>query len=76
MPSGKTVSSDKAPLNAAGDAVLPIGCLTITEVQAPDGYKLDKTPVTVGLKAVDDRTRVLTYNVPTFRNTPVLEIFS
>lgn len=70
LPSGKTVSSDKAPLNAAGDAVLPIGCLTITEVQAPDGYKLDKTPVTVGLKAVDDRTRVLTYNVPTFRNTP------
>ena len=70
MPSGKTVSSDKAPLNAAGDAVLPIGCLTITEVEAPDGYKLDKTPVTVGLKAVDDTTRVLTYNVPTFKNTP------
>lgn len=70
LPSGKTVSSDKAPLNAAGDAVLPIGCLTITEVEAPDGYKLDKTPVTVGLKAVDDTTRVLTYNVPTFKNTP------
>lgn len=70
LPSGKTVSSDKAPLNAAGDAVLPIGCLTITEVEAPDGYKLDKTPVTVGLKAVNDTTRVLTYNVPTFKNTP------
>ena len=70
LPNGKTVSSDKAPLNAAGDAVLPIGCLTITEVEAPDGYKLDKTPVTVGLKAVNDTTRVLTYNVPTFKNTP------
>ena len=70
LPNGKTVSSDKAPLNAAGDAVLPVGCLTITEVEAPDGYKLDKTPVTVGLKAVDDTTRVLTYNVPTFKNTP------
>ena len=40
LPNGKTVKSSEAPLNAADDPVLPPGCLTITEVEAPDGYQL------------------------------------
>ena len=70
LPNGKTVPSSEAPLNAANDPVLPPGCLTITEVEAPDGYQLNSKPVTVSLKAVDNETRTLLYNVPTFINTP------
>ena len=70
LPNGKTVKSSEAPLNAADDPVLPPGCLTITEVEAPDGYQLNSKPVTVSLKAVDNETRTLLYNVPTFINTP------
>lgn len=70
LPNGTKVKSSEAPLNAADDPVLPPGCLTITEVEAPDGYQLSSKSVTVSLKAVDNETRTLLYNVPTFVNTP------
>ena len=68
---GKTETSDAAPLYSTGTPVLPVGCLTITEVKPPSGYQLDDTPVTVMLKAsANESDRELIYNVPTFTNVP------
>ncbi len=63
-------SSSAAPLNNAGDPCLPIGAVTIQEVQAPNGFTIgDSSVKTIFLRAPDSG-RVIDYTIPVYSNTP------
>ncbi len=59
------VSGDSFYYNSAGDAVLPLGTVTIEETKAPEGYLADDTVYVRQVTSDGDIETVDTYNSPT-----------